>query len=160
MIFCGIDPGITGAVAAITGQGRVKLCAALPIMRNGKLAWCDGEELVSLLSGYNEPQWIGPGYHVTIERAQPMPKQGVSSTFGYGVMFGSILQAMHWARVELVTASQWKRAMGLTSDKQTSLDKARMLFPGVKLDRKCDHNRAEALLIAEWARAKSVKVAA
>ena len=46
----------------------------------------------------------------------------------------------------------WKRSMGLDSTKSVSLDKARLLFPTAELDRKKDHNRAEALLLAEYSR--------
>lgn len=42
--------------------------------------------------------------------------------------------------------------MGLDSSKSVSLDKARLLFPTAELDRKKDHNRAEALLLAEYSR--------
>ena len=44
------------------------------------------------------------------------------------------------------------RSMGLDSQKAGSLDKARLLFPTADLDRKKDHNRAEALLLAEYSR--------
>jgi hypothetical protein len=42
--------------------------------------------------------------------------------------------------------------MGLDSRKSASLDRARLLFPTAKLDRKKDHNRVEALLLAEYSR--------
>ena len=67
---------------------------------------------------------------------------------------GSILAACQRinAPLLLITAAVWKRAMGLSQDKAASLDKARLLFPDASLDRKKDHNRAEALLIAEYGR--------
>jgi crossover junction endodeoxyribonuclease RuvC len=52
----------------------------------------------------------------------------------------------------LFTAAVWKRSMGLDSSKSVSLDKARLQFPTADLDRKKDHNRAEALLLAEYSR--------
>jgi hypothetical protein len=44
--------------------------------------------------------------------------------------------------------------MGLDSRKSASLDRARLLFPTAKLDRKKDHNWVEALLLllAEYSR--------
>jgi hypothetical protein len=42
--------------------------------------------------------------------------------------------------------------MGLDSSKSASLDKARLLFPDADLARAKDHNRAEALLLAECSR--------
>jgi hypothetical protein len=52
-----------------------------------------------------------------------------------------------------VRPSVWKPKVGVTSDKQTSLALARALFPMAadQLKRQKDHNRAEALLIAEYA---------
>jgi crossover junction endodeoxyribonuclease RuvC len=153
--YIGIDPGVTGAVAALAADGRVLLCADLPVVRMGKLAWCDREELVLalLLAGCEGP------FSALIERAQPMPRQGVSSTFGYGTVFGSILASLHgWASIDLVAPAVWKRAMGLTSDKSASLDRARMLFPDVTLKRARDHNRAEALLLAEYHRRRELNV--
>ena len=46
----------------------------------------------------------------------------------------------------------WKRTMGLDSQKAGSLDKARLLFPTADIERKKDHGRAEALLLAEYGR--------
>jgi len=52
----------------------------------------------------------------------------------------------------LVTPQIWKKSMGLTADKRTSLKMARELWPNAPLNRQKDNGRAEALLIAEWAR--------
>ena len=45
-----------------------------------------------------------------------------------------------------------QEALGVTSDKNTSLALARGLFPEAVLDLKKHHGKAEALLIAEYAR--------
>lgn len=51
--------------------------------------------------------------------------------------------------IELVSAASWKRALGLFgTDKRASLNKARLLFRSASLERKKDHGRAEALLVA------------
>jgi crossover junction endodeoxyribonuclease RuvC len=148
VIFIGIDPGITGAIAAIDDQAQVELCADLPVIRSGKLAWIDANELTTLLMTARN----GRPARIIVERAQSMPGQGISSTFGYGVVLGSILAACQRIAVplDLVPAAVWKRAMGLDSQKAGSLDRARLQFPTAELDRKKDHNRAEALLIAEY----------
>jgi hypothetical protein len=46
----------------------------------------------------------------------------------------------------------WKRVMGVTSDKLTSLALARSLWPEAPLARVKDHGVAEALLLAEYLR--------
>ena len=46
------------------------------------------------------------------------------------------------------------------SDKEAARARAIQLFPAIDLARKCDHNRAEALLIAHYACRQFAKVAA
>ena len=150
MIHIAIDPGLTGALGAIDDQANLILCADLPVTRHGKLAWIDANDLTDLLMTARD----GRAARITVERSQSMPGQGVSSTFCIGVVLGSILAACQRIAVplELVTAAAWKNAMGLDSQKSTSLDRARLLFPTAELDRKKDHNRAEALILAEYSR--------
>jgi len=71
--------------------------------------------------------------------------------------------------VRLVSPATWKRAAGLVSEsrdesdsarKRRSLDRARLLFPNLRLDRVKDHGRAEALLIADYGRLQLAKAAA
>ena len=82
-----------------------------------------------------------------------MPKQGVASSFTFGVGLGSILgclRAMHLP-IEFVTAAVWKKSYGLGKDKHASLHKARLLFPTADLMLAKHDGRAEALLIAHYA---------
>lgn len=150
MIFIAIDPGLTGAIAAIDAESTLIACADLPVMRSNKLAWIDSNALASLLMDARQ----GRPAQILLERAQAMPRQGVSSTFTTGLVMGSILASCQRIAMPLhiVTAAVWKRAMGLDSTKSASLDKARLLFPTAELSRVKDHNRAEALLMAEYAR--------
>jgi crossover junction endodeoxyribonuclease RuvC len=160
MIHIAIDPGLTGAIAAINDNAQLVLCADLPVTRDNKLAWIDSNDLTGLFLECLQ----GRPARITLERSQAMPRQGVSSTFTTGVVMGSILAACQRIAVPLtlVTAAVWKRSMGLDSSKAVSLDKARLLFPTADLDRKKDHNRAEALLLAEYSRRtfKGAQVAA
>lgn len=159
MIFIGLDPGLTGAIATVDSNAQLLQLADLPVIRDGKLAWIDSNELTSLFLEVLQ----GRPASLHVERASARPGQGVSSTFCTGVVMGSILaacQQIH-APLNLVTAAKWKPAMGLSADKAASLDKARLLFPGASLVRKKDHNRAEAILLAEYGRRAFVgKVAA
>jgi crossover junction endodeoxyribonuclease RuvC len=150
LIHIGIDPGLTGGIGAIDDQANLILCADLPVIKHGKLAWIDANDLTDLLMSARQ----GRAARIIIERSQPMPGQGVSSTFCIGVVLGSILAACQRIAVplDLVSAAAWKNAMGLDSQKSTSLDRARLLFPTAELDRKKDHNRAESLLLCEFSR--------
>lgn len=149
-MYIAIDPGLTGAIAAIDDQAQLILCADLPVIRSGKLAWIDSNELTGLLLQCRD----GRPARITVERSQAMPGQGVSSTFCTGVVLGSILAACQRLAVplDIVTAAVWKRNMGLDSSKPASLDRARLLFPSAELARVKDHNRAEACLLAEYSR--------
>ncbi len=147
-VIIGVDPGISGGIAFLTERGEPLLVAELPIIRDGSLAWVDGGRLQSLLIDTLQ----GMQARALIERVSAMPKQGVSSSFNFGVGFGSLLsifQARHIA-IELISPAKWKHAMGLTSAKQLSLDKARLLYPTVELPRAKDEGRAEALLLAHY----------
>lgn len=146
----GVDPGLTGAVAILDNNTALVGLADLPVCRTpGKLAWINGLELEELLAHYLH---ISKGVAV-VELASAMPKQGVSSTFAFGVTFGSILSVLQaWEMpLHLVRPSQWKKDLQLAGkDKKASLYKARLLFPMADLKLAKHHGRAEALLIAYW----------
>lgn len=162
MITIGIDPGLTGAISFV-GQGQnaeVPLCKVfdLPVIRDASLSWIDGNQLRSLILAERD----GPCVAV-IERVSAMPKQGVASSFNFGVGFGSVLGVLGaiGIRLEFVTPSKWKRELGLSADKSASLHKARLLFPDCELHLQKHNGRAEALLIAYWSqRMTQVKAAA
>lgn len=145
----GIDPGLSGAAAVLAEDGAVLLLADLPVIRDGRLAWIDGGALQSMLLG----AICGKRCCAIVERVSAMPRQGVSSSFTFGVGLGSILATIQTLRIplELVQASWWKRELGLSNDKRASLDKARLLFPTADLGLAKHDGRAEALLIAHWA---------
>lgn len=123
----------------------------LPIITDGTHRWVDAVQLATIIEGNHLT-----GCTAFIERTQAMPKQGVSSTFTGGLILGSILAGVARAGcpIRLVQPSKWKRESKLSSDKNASLGKARLLFPALAdhLKRKADHNRAEALLLADWGR--------
>lgn len=148
MVVIGVDPGLSGAIAVLGPSGALERLDDLPVIRDKSLSWIDGGALQSFLIDAQG----GRQTHAIVERVSAMPGQGVSSSFVFGMAFGSvlsILQARHIS-IELVTASAWKRAMGLSSDKTASLHKARLLYPSADLRLAKHHSRAEALLLAHW----------
>lgn len=94
-----------------------------------------------------------------IESVHSMPGQGVSSSFKFGIAFGMAIAIMERINCPwmLVTPQKWKKELGLTSDKDLSLNMARELWPEAPLARKMDNGRAEALLMAEWLRRGELK---
>jgi crossover junction endodeoxyribonuclease RuvC len=149
MKIIGIDPGVTGALALIDNDFGAKV-EDLPIISDHALTWIDANALLRTFFKWRDgqPQPI-PVY---IERQGPRPGQGMASAFKSGVVLGSIIAIAQAAccQVHLVSPAKWKSVMGLSSEKEASLDKARLLFPLIELERKKDHNRAEALLLAQY----------
>ena len=141
----GIDPGITGAMAVLNASGELVSLQDLPVIADRSLSWVDGDQLRTLLIA------VGPA-RVIVERVGAMPGQGVASSFKFGCGFGSILGVIQVLQLplELVTPSTWKRDFGLSRDKHASLHKARLLFPHADLGLLKHHNKAEALLLANW----------
>jgi crossover junction endodeoxyribonuclease RuvC len=149
-LILGVDPGITGAFALLAADGSLIAVQDLPVIRHGRLAWIDAEALTSRLMELR----AGRELHAMVEGVHAMPRNGSQAAFSQGATLGSILAALQvlQARIELVTPQSWKRTYNLSSEKSLSLDRARLLFPDADLDRKRDHNRAEAILIAQYAR--------
>ena len=142
MIYIGIDPGKNGGIAIIDSDGAI----AFPFSEDSLLIELDG---------------IAQEYECIcyLEHVHAMPKQGVSSTFNFGMNFGFIQGVLKAYSIpyELVTPQKWKKEFSCTSDKNTSIEVCKRLFPGVNLKAtercKKDHDgMAEALLLAEYGR--------
>lgn len=143
-VVVGIDPGLTGALAALTGTGDYGESMDMP-HADGRVVVADvGDFLVSLAEVKM----------VVIEQVHSMPKQGVVSTFKFGRSYGcieGIVAALGFPVTE-ITPQRWKRRMGVTADKESARAKAIELWPEARGDfaRKKDCGRAEAALIAKW----------
>lgn len=97
-------------------------------------------------------------FHVFLEQVHSMPKQGVASSFNFGRGFGlweGLLAGMRFPYT-LVSPQRWKKAMlaDMAKDKGASVLRAKQLFPNCVEQLKLvkDHNKAEALLLAEYGR--------
>lgn len=142
MVYIGIDPGKSGAMAVIDGNRF--LCVSV----------FDRGSYSHLLDVFSDCQC-----RCCLERVGPMPKQGVMSMFNFGMNYGFIqgLLTAYSIPYELVTPQKWKREFGVTGDKNSSIAVCKRLFPEVSLRRtercrKDDDGMAEALLMAEYAR--------
>lgn len=159
-VFIGIDPGKDGAMAILG-------CRETPI-----LVPFDKSEYADQLRRLDPLRSVDvnceniavhgriPGEAIcVVEHVNAMPGQGVTSCFSFGQNFGFILGLLTAFRIpyELVRPQKWKREFSCTSDKNTSIEVAQRLFPGVDLRRtpKCQKPHdgiCEALLMAEYAR--------
>ncbi len=150
----GIDPGFTGAIAMVSLVSNAVTVCDLPVehVRNssGKLRGQYIEAAVYDLLKHDVPENV----RVFLERQGSMPDQSAQSVFATGQGFGFFRGILVGLQLpyELVHPIVWKKGMGVTSDKNTSLAKARALFPTCDLGHRKDADRAEALLIAEYGR--------
>lgn len=160
MIFIGIDPGVSGAVAAIGPNScAVEDIPTIGIEGAGRtVRKIDGLELARLLRRMVP---AGEECVVVLEDVHVMPsnKSGsaanTSLLHSKGVIEG-VLAVMRMP-TQLVNSQRWKRVYGLGSDKKESLEKARTLYPDLaksRLARVADHNRAEGLLLAHYGKVK------
>jgi hypothetical protein len=164
--YVGVDPGITGAVAWISGRDYGVF--DLPTMTasdNGKVRWMvDGAELAYLLTANVPKPPPSNEVRAALEQTSAMPGQGVASMFSMGHSFGAchgVLGTLGYD-LTLVRPAQWKKDLGIGRKKgedadvgkAKSMSLARKHFPKAPLERIKDHNRAEALLLAHWMKTK------
>jgi crossover junction endodeoxyribonuclease RuvC len=140
-VHIGIDPGLTGAIAAVTADGALMWADDMPVLA-GRV---DAHELVDFFE-------IEVVTNVTVEIVGTRPGQGAPGVLKMGTNYGIVLGVIGalCLPVEHVTPAVWKKAMGVTADKETSLRRARELWPTMadRFARKKDDGRAEAALIA------------
>lgn len=140
-VTCGIDPGLTGGIAFLFDDSTV---AAYDIPNAG--GEVDVDAVVRLLRSFTPMRAI-------VERASAMPGQGVVSMFKFGQAYGALRAAVTACEIpqHLITPRSWKGHFRLDSDKEKSRALAIRLWPGCGFfERKKDHGRAEAALIARY----------
>jgi crossover junction endodeoxyribonuclease RuvC len=140
----GIDPGISGAIAFYFPEYPERISTEdMPI--------ADGQVDAVTLS--KRLTIMAPDICV-MERVGAMPGQGVSSTFKFGRAFGTAIGVVGALKLPLifVAPTKWKGHFRLSADKEQSRALALRLFPAIseQFERKKDHNRAEAALIARY----------
>ena len=149
MTFCsmGIDPGLKGGIAYITKGGT----AAIPMPVTG--GDIDGHQIAAHLRD------ISPTI-VIIEKVHSMPKQGVSSTFKFGMGYGLVIGVCETLGIpyRLVTPQAWKKTVlaGTAKDKNSAVAFVRRAFPAIDLSpgrKRVPHDgMADAMCLAEYGR--------
>lgn len=139
----GIDPGISGAIGFyFPAVGRV--CVEDVPLADGEI---NAPALAARIRDFMPSM-------VVLERVHSMPKQGVASTFKFGMSFGEVRGVIGTLGIPLylVSPRTWKKHFQLTADKEEARAKAIQLFPlnADRLNRKKHHGRAEAALLAKY----------
>ncbi len=139
----GIDPGCSGACAWYFPEAPDRIAVEdMPTI--GKFV--DGAFLARRIDQMRPTI-------AAIEFVHALPKQGVSSTFNFGDAFGVVrgVLAAKGIPCHLVTPTRWKKHFRLSSDKEEARALAVRLWPSCDgFERKKDHGRAEAALIARF----------
>lgn len=155
--FIGIDPGLTGAMGVLDESGAFVGVYDMPIEArgNGRVKHqVSGRGLADIVQALRAR---GEGLRALVEQVSAMPGQGVASVFSLGHSLGVICGVLEAQLVpyELVTPASWKKQMAVTANKDLALATARRLWPAAPLNLKKHDGRAEALLMAEFARKRA-----
>lgn len=134
-VSIGIDPGITGAIAAIDASSLalIELVDTPTIMSAGKRIY-DVSEMAAVI---RHMSLLGDAL-VVLEQAQPMPGQGVTSTFSTGRSFGLWEGLLGALDVPFRTARPivWTKRVfaGVSGEgKARSIQFSLRMFPGIEL---------------------------
>jgi hypothetical protein len=145
MIFAAIDPGgVHAAIALFHHAGN-------PVMVDDIRATNGILDSVAFAKALADMRVA----HVVVENVHSMPRQGMSSTFKFGMGVGIVHGVIGALRLPmtLVNPVLWKAFHQLlTKDKEAARQLAIRRWPHLEshLDRKKDSDRAEALLIGDW----------
>lgn len=150
-IILGIDPGCSGAIAAVKGQKLVSVFDMPTVERKvGKSVkrFVAPHELHTELAAF----LIDHECECFIEQVSAMPGQGVTSMFNFGRSLGNVegVLASLKIRYHFVPPLTWQRAVRLTGGKEGARALAMQMFPEMSsaFSRVKDNGRADAALIA------------
>lgn len=146
-IIIGIDPGISGALCAITESGEYIDHLLMPTIKPGKRSRVNGAAVSGWLSEYAKNS------HCYLEKVGAMPGQGVASMFSFGHSAGIVEGVVTGLQIPitLVTPQSWKKKEGLIGkDKDAARTRAIQLYPSIReLDKKGKGQAlADSILIA------------
>jgi len=150
MHIVGVDPGLNGALAVLGSDGEQAGFCAMPIT-GGKRPEIDGAAIATWLWHFD------PINLIVVEQVHSMPKQGVASTFRFGMGYGTILgivAANKWP-LERVEPRRWKDRIlaGTAKDKAAALAWTHRRFPLADLtqyNKLIKYGIADAFGLAEY----------
>ncbi len=159
-VFVGIDPGVSGAIGFIDEDGS-HWAEDMPTIetkvsgKKKKRRVIDATSICDVFGRYDVRL-------VVLEKVAPVVRVGGQSMMGgpqsfqLGKAAGLVEGVIAGMKLsyQLISPQAWKREMlgGTSKDKGAALMAARRLFPNASLSRKLDDGRAEALLMARYAK--------
>ena len=146
-MIVGIDPGISGALAWLTDDGRHLISTMdMPVVEVHGKKKVSPQILASELAGRRPILAV-------IEDVSAMPGQGGTSMFGFGYSAGILAGVCAGLGIPTVfyRPAVWKRQAGVPADKGACRQQAQQLWPGCRdFDLVKNDGRAEAALMARW----------
>lgn len=156
MVYAGIDPGQKGGISLVevaNGTVSVIQCWAMP---------SSYKELRGIFEYIQNRKAV-----CIIEKSQPMPKQGVTSTFTYGVGYGVMLGLMIAFEIPYheIRPAIWKKEIMAgekdKKDKKVAIKVCERMFPEANLlpterSKVPSDGMAESCLIADYGRRKNL----
>jgi hypothetical protein len=143
MIFAAVDPGSVNAAVAVFSDGTPLFVDDI----RTAYGMIDCPTFARALRQMKVER-------IVVENVHAMPKQGISSTFRFGMGCGIIhgIAGALQLPLTLVAPTQWKAYHHLNADKEKARALAIQRWPehSHRLERKKDVNRAEAMLIGDW----------
>lgn len=160
MTYCGIDNGISGALAVLESDGSVRLHKT-PVMELGdRGTFIDIVALAGLILDGRDPAKIS----VVMEWGTKNPQFGAEGNWSTGFSCGAVFSMLRLkqVRISAVYAREWQKTMlaghrgGGEGTKTAAVAAVRRLYPQVNLIpprcRKPHDGMADALLMAHWGR--------
>jgi hypothetical protein len=162
MVIMGVDPGLDGGIAFIKDSGEIMHYQKMPtrvVLDNDcnktNKRIIDIAQIAAMIAKM-EPE------HAFIEKVHAMPKQGVSSTFtfgvGYGMVLGLCLSLEAIITTQLIPPQRWQKFMYASMHKDDSPPKKRAMarfyeiWPEM-IEANVTHDGIiDAMLIAEYGR--------
>jgi crossover junction endodeoxyribonuclease RuvC len=156
MVYAGIDPGQKGGISLVEvhhGLVSVIECWAMPDSH---------KKLREIFEKIKEYKAV-----CIIEKSQPMPKQGVTSTFTYGMGYGVMLGLMIAFEIPYheIRPAIWKKEIMAgekdKKDKKVAIKVCERMFPEANLlpterSKVPSDGMAESCLIADYGRRKNL----
>ena len=150
--YAGIDPGLTGAIALY--DGATLHVFDFPLIKHTHHTHkirqrLDITQTAQIFKTYT--QGVSGIELVLLEEVHSLPSDGHVGAFTFGKTCGIIEGILGTLNIPVILTSPavWKPQLGLNSTKEKSLALAKIKFPGYTyFERKKDHGRAEAALLA------------
>lgn len=145
----GIDPGLSGGIAFFDPKTSYLETHEMPTLNAGSASKRVLDEL-KIARMFDDR--VSDIQKVIIEQVNAMPKQGVTSTFNFGMGFGILrgIISANFIPVEYVRPAKWKKDMRVPSNKDSARQRASEFFPAYadQWSLKKWDGRAEAAIIA------------